>query len=87
KMTAATAGSYAVTDPFYGLANVKLNPNPARSMVDNWVLKHNTTEAIKMEKQSLDVQGDMQYSDAEIEFNHGLENGYVVEFAAEGGLG
>lgn len=85
KMAAATG--YAATDPFYGLANVKLNPNPARSMVDNWVLKHNTTEAIKMDKQSLDVQGDMQYSDAEIEFNHGLENGYIVEFAAEGVLG
>jgi len=87
KNTAATASTFSKLDPFFGLANIKLNPNPARANVDYWVLKHNTTEAIKMEKQSLDVQGDMQYSDAEIEFNHGLENGYVVEFEAEGVLG
>jgi hypothetical protein len=87
KMNEATAGTFARTDAFFGLSNIKLNPNPARSMIQQWVLRHNTTEVIKSEGHALALDADLQYDEDEQELIHGLENGYCMDFVTEGKLG
>jgi hypothetical protein len=87
KSAAAPAGTFARGDPFWGLSNIKLNPNPARSMIQQWVLRHNTTEVIKSEGHALSLDADLQYDADEQELIHGLENGYCMDFVTEGKLG
>ena len=87
KKDAAPPSTFARLDPFWGLSNIKLNPNPARSMIQQWVLRHNTTEVIKSEGHALALDADLQYDEDEQELIHGLENGYCMDFVTEGKLG
>jgi hypothetical protein len=76
KMDAYLTATPTDSTPHDRIQNIKLLPNQARNMLDQWTILHNSTEAEVKKAWQLERMAREIFTASETDYQHMLSNGY-----------
>ena len=78
KMLTYLSGDTPTDTPGERVQNIKLLPNQARNMLDQWTILHNSTEAEVKKSWQLERMAREMFTPEETDYQHCLTNGYYT---------